>query len=407
MRTPGATASSAARAGFSLHSSSRQPRPRSHPPRGTPAAARRTRSSASSSERHAKRRSSRRASAQLGECTCASTRPGRGHPPARSIPRAPAVPPPGSARTAAIRAPSSTSAAATGRSGSSVRTLPPTRTVVSVRSAVMSPSRVCLTFDFDAMSVWFGYDRVTPAMLQRGEYGARVGVPRLLERLGALGLPATFFIPGHTVESFPSQCEAILAAGHEVAHHSYAHVDPGGQAPDEERADMERAMAALERLGVRPSGYRSPSADMSAATLPLLEEHGFLYASSLMADDFRPYRPRIGDTVGPDEPLRRGREADLWELPMCFELDDWPHFQFAFGPPYRVGLSAPSKVLEIWTEEFDWMHSHVDGGVLTVCMHPQVIARGHRMAMLERFVDHCAAAGVRFARMDDVVRALP
>ena len=110
----------------------------------------------------------------------------------------------------------------------------------------MPPSRVCLTFDFDALSVWFGYERVTPAMLQRGEYGARVGVPRVLERLGALGLPATFFIPGHTIESFPAQCEAILAAGHEVAHHSYAHVDPSRQTPAEERADMQRAMAALD-----------------------------------------------------------------------------------------------------------------------------------------------------------------
>src|SRR5919112_1712915 len=219
---------------------------------------------------------------------------------------------------------------------------------------VMPSSRVCLTFDFDALSVWFGYDRVTPAMLQRGEYGARVGVPRLLERLAALDLPATFFIPGHTIESFPAECEAILAAGHEVAHHSYAHVDP-----------------------------------------------------SLLADDFAPYRPRIGDRVSAEEPLRRGREARLWELPMCFELDDWPHFQFAFGPPYRAGLAAPSKVLEIWTEEFDWMDRHVDGGLLTVCMHPQVIGRGHRMAMLERFVEHCAAAGARFARMGDVASGLP
>jgi peptidoglycan-N-acetylglucosamine deacetylase len=214
----------------------------------------------------------------------------------------------------------------------------------------MSQSSVCLTFDFDALSVWFGYDHVTPAMLQRGEYGARVGVPRLLERLAALDLPATFFIPGHTIESFPAECEAIVAAGNEVAHHSYAHVDPSRQTPDEERADMERALAALEGLGVRPLGYRSPSADMSPATLPLLEEYGFLYDSSLMADDFRPYRPRIGDSVTREQPLVRGREARLWELPMCFELDDWPHFQFAFGPPYRAGLSAPSKVLEIWTE---------------------------------------------------------
>jgi peptidoglycan/xylan/chitin deacetylase (PgdA/CDA1 family) len=145
---------------------------------------------------------------------------------------------------------------------------------------------------------------------------------------------------------------------------------------------------------------------MSPATLPLLEEHGFLYDSSLMADDFRPYRPRIGDQVTREQPLRRGRDARLWELPMSFELDDWPHFQFAFGPPYRAGLSAPSKVLEIWTEEFDWMHRHADEGLLTVCMHPQVIARGHRIAMLERFVGHCAASGARFARMCDVARQL-
>ncbi len=46
----------------------------------------------------------------------------------------------------------------------------------------------------------------------------------------------------------------------------------------------------------------------------------------------------ISDRVTSEEPLRRGCEARLWELPMCFELDDWPHFQFAFGPPYRAGL---------------------------------------------------------------------
>ena len=169
---------------------------------------------------------------------------------------------------------------------------------------------------------------------------------------------------------------------------------------------MERALAALDGLGVRPFGYRSPSADMSRDTLRLLEEYRFLYDSSLMADDFRPYRPRIGDSVAREQPLVRGREARLWELPMCFELDDWPHFQFAFGPPYRAGLSAPSKVLEIWTGEFDWMHRHVDGGLLTVCMHPQVIGRGHRVAMLERFVEHCAGAGAQFARMGDVAGEL-
>jgi peptidoglycan/xylan/chitin deacetylase (PgdA/CDA1 family) len=270
----------------------------------------------------------------------------------------------------------------------------------------VSGSTVCLSFDFDAMAVWLAYEKPTQAMLYRGEYGARVGVPRILDFLDAHALKATFFVPGHTVDSFPRETEAILERGHEVAHHSYAHVDPSGQAPDEERADMERAWKTLERIGVTPLGFRSPSADLSPVTLELVEELGFLYDSSLMMDDYRPFHPRIGDRVARGEPLERGRESRLWELPLCFELDDWPHFQFNFEP-YRKGGATPSQVLEIWVGEFDWMNDHVDGGVLTVCMHPQVIGRGHRMAMLERFVEHCRAAGARFERMDDVARGLP
>ncbi|MFL6019037.1 MAG: polysaccharide deacetylase family protein [Gaiellaceae bacterium] len=269
----------------------------------------------------------------------------------------------------------------------------------------MPNSTVCLSFDFDALSVWLAYDRVTPAMLWRGEYGARVGVPRILELLDRHEFAATFFVPGHTAESFPRETTSILERGHEIAHHSYAHVDPSEQSRDEERADMERAWQVLERLGATPRGFRSPSADLSSSTLDLLGEFGFLYDSSLMADDYTPFRPRIGDRVSRTEPLERGDEAPFWELPMSFELDDWVHFQFNFEP-YRKGGAPPSAVLEIWRDEFDWMHEHVDGGVLTVCMHPQVIGRGHRIAMLDRFVEHCFGAGARFAPLAEVAAAL-
>jgi peptidoglycan-N-acetylglucosamine deacetylase len=271
----------------------------------------------------------------------------------------------------------------------------------------MPNSTICLSFDFDALSVWFSYPHATPAMLYRGEYGARVGVPRVLDLLERYAIPATFFIPGHTIDSFPEVVAAILDAGHEIGHHSYAHVDPSQQTPDEERRDMERARHALERIGVTPLGYRSPSADYSNATLALIEEYGFLYDSSLMADDFRPYHPRLGDQVTQQSPLVKGQEARVWELPICFEFDDWVHFQFNFNP-YRNGTSAPSKVLEIWTADFDWMHEHVEGGILTVAMHPQVIGRAHRIAMLEQFIEHCMGYGeVRFRGMGEVARQLP
>jgi peptidoglycan/xylan/chitin deacetylase (PgdA/CDA1 family) len=267
-------------------------------------------------------------------------------------------------------------------------------------------STVCLTFDFDAMSVWFGYAHTTPAMLSRGEYGATVGVPRILELLKRYNIRSTFFIPGHTVESFPHQVDAILAAGHEVGHHSYAHVDPSEQTPDEERRDMERALHVLRKIGVEPQGFRSPSADFSQVTLSLLEEYKFRYDSSLMADDFSPYHPRIGDQVSRHEPLIPGRVADIWELPFCFEFDDWAHFQFNFNP-YRNGTSAPSKVFEIWTKDFDWMHHNHPNGVLTAAMHPQVIGRGHRIEMLEQFIQHVQSRrDTQFSTQGEVVARL-
>jgi peptidoglycan-N-acetylglucosamine deacetylase len=270
----------------------------------------------------------------------------------------------------------------------------------------MPHNTICLSFDFDAMSVWFGYENVTPAMLYRGEYGARVGVPRILELLKRLQIQATFFVPGHTIDSFPEPTQAIRDSGHEIGHHSYAHVDPSEQTLDEERRDMERAFEALQRLGVKPLGFRSPSCDYSNHTLALIEEHGFLYDSSLMADDFHPYHPRLGDHVSRHSPLVKGKDARVWELPMSYEFDDWAHFQFNFNP-YRNGTSAPGKVLEIWQAEFDWMHTNVDGGILTVAMHPQVMGRAHRIAMLEQFIQHCLDKGdVKFERMGDVARRL-
>jgi len=243
-------------------------------------------------------------------------------------------------------------------------------------------------------------------MLQRGEYGARVGIYRVLDILQRYQLSATFFVPGHTIDSFPEAVEAILQAGYEIAHHSYAHTDPSEQTPDDERRDMERALESLMKIGVKPSGYRSPSADISQVTLSLLEEYGFLYDSSLMADDFRPYHPRLGDQVDRELPLVKGKESKLWELPISFELDDWVHFQFNFEP-YENGTSAPSKVLEIWKAELNWMHAHIKGGVLTLTMHPQVIGRAHRIQMLERFLDHALThSDLKFERMDTVAKRL-
>ncbi|OGN74737.1 MAG: hypothetical protein A2X25_06925 [Chloroflexi bacterium GWB2_49_20] len=267
---------------------------------------------------------------------------------------------------------------------------------------------VCLTFDFDALSVWLSSDiQVTPARLSRGEYGANVGVPRILELLRSYQIKSTFFVPGHSAESFPKCVEDILNDGHEIANHGYAHEDVSMQSPDEERRSLEKGQEILRKfIGTHPTGYRSPSWDYSDVTLPLLLEFGFQYDSSLFAGDYHPYHPRMGDQVSKEEPLKPGLETGLWEFPVDFGLDDWPHFTFDFSRP-RSGLSAPSKVLEIWKGDFDYLLKNEKSGVFTLTMHPQVIGRGHRMTMLEQFIQYVTSTGLaHFARMGDITNQL-
>ena len=115
---------------------------------------------------------------------------------------------------------------------------------------------VCLTFDFDAISIWIGpYGATSPSMISRGEFGV-VGVERILRLLDRTGLPATFFVPGHTAETYPDAVRAIAAAGHEIGHHGYLHENPAAlESKERERAILERGLEALERVArVRPVG---------------------------------------------------------------------------------------------------------------------------------------------------------
>jgi peptidoglycan/xylan/chitin deacetylase (PgdA/CDA1 family) len=266
---------------------------------------------------------------------------------------------------------------------------------------------VALTFDHDSISD--GVRRGdSPVKLSHAEFGVRVGAPRILELLAARGIPSTWFVPGHTLETFPESTAAILAGGHEIGCHGWFHEDAATLARDEERAMIERCADAVERAtSERPRGWRAPYGSLGPASLELIEAAGFVYDSSLMADDYRPYRVRQGDRHSVTEGSRFGREGALVEVPVSWALDDWPHFEPSASGD-RDGLSAPSKVLEIWTEELRYAHANAPGGLLTITMHPECIGRGHRMAMLERFIDAASSRdGVVFDRLDrDVERWL-
>src|SRR5215472_8704165 len=148
------------------------------------------------------------------------------------------------------------------------------------------------TFDFDAEEVWIGENPAnanSPGVLSQGTYGAKVAVPLILELLARHGVQATFYIPGRVAERHPERVAAIVAAGHEVAHHGYTHTSPHQLTREQEEHELVRGLEILRGFGAEVTGYRAPSWDLSAHTLDLLQEHGIAYSSNLM-DDIRPYK---------------------------------------------------------------------------------------------------------------------
>jgi peptidoglycan-N-acetylglucosamine deacetylase len=250
---------------------------------------------------------------------------------------------------------------------------------------------VVLTFDFDAESLFVeGKDisTVTPAKLSQGQYGAKVGMPRILKWLNKKNLPATFFIPGVTAEKYPQLVEEVVKANYEIAHHGYSHAEPFSMTEEEEIEDLKKGIEVLKYLtGKNPVGYRAPSWAPSHNTMKLLEELGFLYDASLLGDE-RPYYINDG--------------KNLLEIPSDWSLDDAPYYFFNFSPNYRTGMSSPEKVIKIWKDEFDGIYE--SGGCYVLALHPQISGRNHRMKALDHVVDYIQQHDAWWATMEEVAR---
>jgi peptidoglycan/xylan/chitin deacetylase (PgdA/CDA1 family) len=265
---------------------------------------------------------------------------------------------------------------------------------------------VCLTFDFDAVSLWTQSFRSTsPSDISRGEFGPRTGLPRILALLERRRLPATFFVPAITARQFPDSVRAIVAAGHEIACHGDRHEHIADKPREREEEILRRSIETLaEFAGRAPLGYRAPGWAVSVNTIAVLSEMGIAYDSSQCASDFVPYLARRDDRIE-DREWTPGTESDVWEIPIAWELDDFPHF--ILRPPHYTVGRAVDEVYDTWAAEFDYAYENVPDGVFTLTMHPQVIGRGPRLVMLERLIEHIEThRGIEFRRVDEVVARL-
>jgi peptidoglycan/xylan/chitin deacetylase (PgdA/CDA1 family) len=261
----------------------------------------------------------------------------------------------------------------------------------------------CLTFDFDAMSGFIARGMTSPSPISRGEFGANVGAQRILDLLKKYAVPSSWYIPGHTLETYPDQCKRVFDAGHEIGHHGWTHVPPANMTRDEEEAGLVRANAQIKKLtGQYARGYRSPSWDLSPHSVELLLKHGFAYDSSMMGDDYTPYHVRQGDVITLDQPAVFGKSTRLIEMPISWSLDDYPHFEFVrTNTTILQGNMNAHHVLQNWLDDYQYLREHLDWGVITYTFHPFVIGRGHRMIVLEKLIRALKEGGAVFMRLGD------
>jgi peptidoglycan/xylan/chitin deacetylase (PgdA/CDA1 family) len=250
---------------------------------------------------------------------------------------------------------------------------------------------VMLSFDVDAESPLLAEDPRhghNAMLMSHQSFGPLVGVPRILRLLDELQVPATFFVPGLTAERYPRTVEAIIEAGHEIGHHSYAHPRYVECSEAEEQEDFERGLDALTSIGAQVWGHRTPLYCASMRTAGLVARHGLLYESTLMDDD-RPYRLRTG-------------EGEIIELPPSWSLDDWEQYVcLPVGESFRIKPVA--EVVAGWHLELDAMRA--DGCLFVLTMHPFALGRASRLEGLRNLIEHAQRAGdVEFVTGEQVAR---
>lgn len=236
---------------------------------------------------------------------------------------------------------------------------------------------VALSFDCDHETFEMGGGGRAIGRLGWGEYGRRAGVPRILSVLERHGVPATFFMPAVAALIDPDEPRRIADAGHEIGVHGWIHENTSLLEPAVERELALRACDTLERLaGRRPSGHRAAQWDTSPNTVAIVRELGFLYDSSMMADD------------GPYELLLDGEPTGVVEMPVDWVRDDAVYLLFNRTPPTRPQM-APLDVLDVFRREFDG--AYAEGGVLQLVFHPFVIGYRSRIFILDELIQHAKA----------------
>lgn len=218
------------------------------------------------------------------------------------------------------------------------------------------------------------------------EYGSRAGVWRILKLFRKEEIPLTIFAVGMAVERYPEVVQAMAEDGHEICSHGYRWIDYQHVKKEDEKADMQKAIAAIESaVGKRPVGWYTGRTSPNTRKL-VAEEGGFLYDSDAYDDDL-PY----WHTEGPKPQL---------VIPYTLDTND-----MRFSTPQ--GFNSGEQFFQYLKDAFDVLYEEGEDApkMLSVGLHCRLIGRPARLAALKRFVDYVKQHDrVWFARREEIAR---
>lgn len=310
--------------------------------------------------------------------------------------------------------------------------------------------KVALSFDFDAVSHWLGtgcHPDNNMADYSSGIFAGQVGVVRLLNMLKRTSIAdkVTWFVPGHTIETFPASVRKVVESGAEIGLHGYSHEGIYQMTPAQERDVLLKCIKVATKLcGKRPRGYRAPMYTIRETTVELLREQEFLYNSSLSHHDSQPYwtpadppiekidfskdasswlKPTPITDPGQLDPLSTNQHP-LVEIPCGWYNEDMMPLQYLPHLPNSMGYVSTRVVEQMWKDKFLWLwenasrnHQGVEEDservnesldfVFPILMHPDTSGMSHIIGMAERMINWLKGWGdeVQFCKHEDIATA--
>ena len=293
--------------------------------------------------------------------------------------------------------------------------------------------RICLSIDFDALSGYLGTGYSPHNTLSdhsAGIFSAKVGVPRLLAvfRKHNISDKVSWFIPGHSMETFPEETQLIVDSGAEIGLHGYSHEGAYAMTPDQEEQVLTKCIKlATDLTGRPPAGYRAPLYQIRESTVKLLQAKNFLYDTSMNAHDSKPYL--LPDPFPSDPPLapdytkhantwmvptplpaepERGSDAAkraLVEVPASWYTEDMTPLGFYPYAANSHGYVSVDVIEKMWWDRFDWLWEHECftstsdvtpivnpfGSIFPLIWHPESAGRAHVVGMIDRFIGKLVA----------------